>query len=47
MKLDELRSSVKELRDEIARLSEIEDITPEDDARLTEACDEGALVCTT
>ena len=40
MKLEELRASVQELRDEVKRLSEIEDITPEDDARLTEACDE-------
>jgi len=36
-KLTELRASVQELRDEIVALSEIEDITPEDDARLTEA----------
>lgn len=40
MKLDELRASVSALRDEIKRLSEIDDITPDDDARLTEACDE-------
>jgi HK97 family phage major capsid protein len=36
-KLTELRASVQELRDEIVTLSEIEDITPEDDTRLTEA----------
>lgn len=36
-KLTELRASIQELRDEIVALSEIEDITPEQDARLTEA----------
>lgn len=39
-KLNELRTSVDELRDEIVKLSEIEDITPEQDARLTEAATE-------
>lgn len=36
MKLDELRSQVSELRDSIAELSEIENITVEDDAILSE-----------
>lgn len=40
MSIDELRSSVSELRDEIEQLSTAEDITPEQDARLSEALDE-------
>ena len=40
MNIDELRSTVAELRDEIESLSTAVDITPEQDARLTEALDE-------
>ena len=40
MKHDELRSKVAELRDEIEQLAAIENITPEDDARLSVALDE-------
>lgn len=36
MKLEELRTLVAELRDEAVKLSELEDITPEQDARLDE-----------
>ncbi len=39
-KLPQLLSDVDEMRDEIARLADIEDITPEDDARLSELCAE-------
>lgn len=39
-KLDELTTKVEEMRNEIVRLSEIEDITPEDDTRLSELTDE-------
>lgn len=39
-KLEELRSVVAGLRDEVARLAAIEDITPEDDAALTAGLDE-------
>ena len=35
--LDEVRSAVQELRDEIATLADLTDITPEQDARLDEA----------
>lgn len=41
-KLPELRNKVAELRDEIVRLSAIEDITPEDDAALSAHLDEFA-----
>lgn len=37
-KLPQLLSDLVEMRDEIARLAEIEEITPEDDARLSELC---------
>lgn len=40
MKLEELRSKVAELRSEIETLAAADDITPEDDARLTAALDE-------
>jgi HK97 family phage major capsid protein len=40
MKFEELRSKVTELRDEIETLAAIEDITPEDDARLSIALEE-------
>lgn len=40
MKFEELRSKVTELRDEIENLAAIEDITPEDDARLSAALEE-------
>lgn len=40
MKIEELRSQVASLRDEIEQLAAIENITPEDDARLTAALDE-------
>lgn len=36
-KLNELRSAVSELRDEVDALASIEDITPEDDQRLSDA----------
>lgn len=39
-KLNELRAKVEELRSEIARLSEIDNITPDDDARLSAALEE-------
>lgn len=40
MKLDELRTVVAGLRDEVARLAAIEDISPEDDAALSTNLDE-------
>lgn len=40
MKINELRSKVEALKAEIESLAAIEDITPEDDARLTAALDE-------
>ena len=40
MKHDELRSKVAELRDEIEALAAVENISAEDDARLTAALDE-------
>lgn len=40
MKMDELRSKVEALKAEIESLAAIEDITPEDDARLTACLDE-------